>query len=310
MREIRDILRLFELHRGERFGLATLVRSKGSSYRRPGARMLICADGATAGSLSGGCLEEEVAQRALDVMGSGAPSLMSFDTRLRFGCNGSIDVFVERLREDLLPQLTINFVERRTCRIATIFAGPDEDLGTRIVRGDAVASAPAFVQELQPAIRLLIFGEGPDSLPMRAFAEILGWGVVEIEQPAELPNHADSRTAAIVKSHNYGRDFAALCHLLKLNLPYVGLLGPRKRRDQLLNAALDEGIAIGAEIFAPAGLDLGAETPEELALALIAEIQTVFAGATAESLRDRKAPIHGWNVVRRQPIEEWQTSAP
>src|SRR3984893_19384466 len=110
MKEIREILRLFELHRGEPFALATLVQTHGSSYRRPGARMLICADGATAGSLSGGCLEEEVAQRAIDVMGSGTPLLMSFDTRLRFGCNGSIEIFVERLPEGLLPELAINFL--------------------------------------------------------------------------------------------------------------------------------------------------------------------------------------------------------
>jgi xanthine dehydrogenase accessory factor len=115
-----------------------------------------------------------------------------------------------------------------------------------------------------------------------------------------------------VKSHNYGRDFAALCQLLKLDLLYVGLLGPRKRRDQLLNAVLDEGIAIDADVFAPAGLDLGAETPEELALALVAEIQATFAGASAESLRHRKAPIHGWNLVRRPavPEKECATSAP
>ena len=105
------------------------------------------------------------------------------------------------------------------------------------------------------------------------------------------------------------RDFAALCQLLKLDLPYVGLLGPRKRRDQLLNAVLDEGIAIAAQVFAPAGLDLGAETPEELALALVSEIQAVFADASAESLRDRKAPIHGWNVIRRS-VKECATSAP
>jgi xanthine/CO dehydrogenase XdhC/CoxF family maturation factor len=272
--------------------------------------MLICADGATAGSLSGGCLEDEVAQRATEVMSTGTTSLMSFDTRLRFGCHGSIEIFVELLREDVLPQMATHFVERRTCRAATIVAGQREDLGTRIVRHDAVVSADAFVQTIEPALRLLIFGEGPDSVPLRGFAEILGWEVVEIDQPAELPNHADSRTAAIVKSHNYGRDFAALCHLLNLDLPYVGLLGPRKRRDQLLNAVLDEGIAIDAELFAPAGLDLGAETPEELALALVSEIQAVFAGSSAESLRDRKAPIHGWNVVRRQSAEAWETSAP
>jgi xanthine dehydrogenase accessory factor len=307
MREIRDILRLFEGHRAEPLALATLVRTRGSSYRRPGARMLICADGSTAGSLSGGCLEEEVARRGSEILRGAAPELMSFDTRLRFGCNGSIDIFVERLRDDFLAQLAVNFSERRSCRALTVFAG--EDLGTRLVSSDAAIPASAFVQEIEPAIRLLIFGEGPDSTPLRAFAEILGWEVLEIDQAAELPLHADARTAAIVKSHNYGRDFAALVQLLKLDLPYVGLLGPRKRRDQLLNAVLDEGIAIDAEVFAPAGLDLGAETPEELALALVSEIQAVFAGASAESLRDRKAPIHGWNVVR-PPVKECATSAP
>ena len=310
MKELRDILRLFEQHRGEPLALATLVAARGSSYRRPGARMLVCADGKTAGSLSGGCLEEEVVRRAREVMRMDEPALMTFDTRLRFGCNGSIDVFVEAAREEFLRELAANFSERRSCRAVTFLEG--EDLGTRLVRRDAPIIAAAFVQEIEPAIRLLIFGEGPDSVPLRSLAEVLGWDVVEIDQPADLASHVDSRTAAIVKSHNYGRDFAALCQLLKLDLPYVGLLGPRKRRDQLLNAVLDEGIAIDADLFAPAGLDLGAETPEELALALVSEIQAVLAGASAEPLRERKAPIHGWNVVRRKPaaLAKCVTSAP
>ena len=308
MKEIKEILRLYQLHRGEPLALATLVAARGSSYRRPGARMLIRGDGTTAGSLSGGCLEEEVVRRAFEVLRDGAPALMSFDTRLRFGCNGSIDVFVEPAREEFLSQLAAHFAERRSCRAITVFAGED-DLGTRIDAHSAPAGA--FVQKIEPAIRLLIFGEGPDSPPLRAFAETLGWEVFEIDQPGDLGGYADNRTAAVVKSHNYGRDFAALCQLLKLDLPYVGLLGPRKRRDQLLHAVLDEGIPIDAEIFAPAGLDLGAETPEELALALVSEIQAVFAEASGESLRDRKAPIHGWNVVRRPvPAKECATSAP
>lgn len=312
MKEIRDILRLFELHREQRLALATLVRTQGSSYRRAGARMLVCADGATAGSLSGGCLEEEVARRAMEVMRTGMPSLMDFDTRLRFGCNGRIEIFIEAVGEEFLAELAANFSGRRSCRALTIFAG-SEALGTRFVGRNAEIPGHAFIQEIEPAIRLLMFGEGPDSVPLRALGEILGWDILEIEQPAELPDYADHRTAAIVKSHNYGRDFAALCHLLKLDLPYVGLLGPRQRRDQLLNAVMDEGIVIDAEVFAPAGLDLGAETPEELALALISEIQAVFAGASGESLRGRKAPIHGWNVVRRPAtgsVEKCATSAP
>lgn len=313
MKEIRDIIREWKRHRGEQLALATLVRAQGSSYRRPGARMLVCADGTTAGSLSGGCLEEEVARRAFEVMRTGTPSLMSFDTRLRFGCHGSIDVFVEAVGESFLADLARRFAERRSCRAVTVFEGKGEELGTRLLPCDEGVGGGAFVQEIEPPIQLLIFGDGPDSNPLRALAEILGWDVIEVDQAADLPSRLDERSAAIVKSHNYGRDFAALRHLLQLELPYVGLLGPRKRRDQLLNAVLDSGISIDAGLFAPAGLDLGAETPEEIALALISEIQAVFAGATAASLRDRKAPIHGWNLVRKPdpaPAAACPTSAP
>jgi xanthine/CO dehydrogenase XdhC/CoxF family maturation factor len=313
MKEIRDILRAFELHRGQPLALATLVRAQGSSYRRPGARMLVCPDGVTVGSLSGGCLEEEVAQRSFEVIRTGTPSLMSFDTRLRFGCNGSIEIFVEAARENFLTELAAHFAERRPCRAMTLFSGAPDQLGTRILGMEETPPADAFVQEMKAPIQLLIFGDGPDSMPLSAFAEILGWSVIEREQASDLPARGDERTAAIVKSHNYGRDFAALRHLLQLDLRYVGLLGPRKRRDQLLGALLDDGISLDSELFAPAGFDLGAETPEEIALAIISEIQTVFAEASGESLRERKAPIHGWNIARQSPppdpVDECETLA-
>jgi xanthine/CO dehydrogenase XdhC/CoxF family maturation factor len=298
MKEIVDIIRAFQSHRGRSLALATLVRAQGSSYRRPGAHMLVCPDGTTVGSLSGGCLEEEVARRAFEVIQTGAPSLMSFDTRLRFGCNGAIEVFVEVGRASFFSQLAEHFAARRNCRAMTVFSGVVGQLGTRMLGVGEEPLTEAFVQEIKAPIQLLIFGDGPDSIPVRSFAQTLGWSVIDIDQASDLPTRADERTAAVVKSHNYGRDFAALRHLLQLDLRYVGLLGPRKRRDQLLGALLDDGVSLDSELFAPAGLDLGAETPEEIALALIAEIQTVFADASGESLRDRKAPIHGWNVAR------------
>lgn len=313
MKEIADIIREWKRHRGQALALATLVRAQGSSYRRPGARMLICADGSSAGSLSGGCLEEEVARRAFEVLRTGTPSLMSFDTRLRFGCNGTIEIFLEALRESFLADLAEELGNRRSCRALTVFAGAAGELGTRILSLGENEPAGAFVQEIQPPIQLLIFGDGPDSTPLRSFAEILGWRVAEAEQASDLPARADQRTAAVVKSHNYGQDFAALQHLLQLDLRYVGLLGPRKRRDQLVNALLDAGVSIDAELFAPAGFDLGAETPEEIALAIVSEIQTVFAEASGEFLRDRRTPIHGWNLVRApgpMQVEKCATLAP
>src|SRR5207237_3621678 len=169
-----------------------------------------------------------------------------------------------------------HFRELRGCRLATVFTVKEDELGSRILSAGEDAPAGAFVQDLQPPIQLVVFGNGPDSTPLRSFAQILGWRIVEVDEASNLPTRADERTAAIVKSHNYGRDFAALQHLLPLKLRYVGLLGPRKRRDQLVNALVDAGVSIDSELFAPAGFDLGAETPEEIALAIVSEINAVF----------------------------------
>lgn len=275
--------------------------------------MLICSDGVTVGSLSGGCLEEEVVASARGVIRTGAPALMNFDTRLRFGCNGSIDIFIERASQEFFDELAERFEQRHSCTAVTHFHGDPARLGSSLTSHDVCASADVFVQRIEPPIRLIIFGDGPDSAPLSAFAEILGWSVTGADAMADLPETVDHRTAAIVKSHNYGRDFAALRHLLALDLRYVGLMGPRKRRDQLMHALLDDGVQIDAELFAPAGLDLNAETPEEIALAIISEIQATLADGSGESLRDRKAPIHGWNiapaVAKAKPAAEWELSA-
>ncbi len=285
-KELQDILRAYETRPGDLFALATLVRTQGSSYRRPGARMLIATDGSYLGALSGGCLEEEVAARAPEVIASGTPARMHFDTRLRYGCNGAIDILVERLPENFLGGIAEAFRARRVCLAVT------DSLGSRLIGSIVEAPAEAFVQEIAPPLQLLLIGNGPDSPALRAFAQTLGWKVVETEEAAALPNAFDDWTAAIVKTHNYGRDFAALQKLLPLGLRYVALLGPRRRRDQLLHALADAAVESRSELFAPAGLDIGAESPEQIALAMVAEIQSFFANADAESLRERKAPIH------------------
>jgi xanthine dehydrogenase accessory factor len=286
VKELREILAAFARRRGERLALATLVRARGSSYRRPGARMLIAADRSFVGTLSRGCLEEEVALRAQEVLDDGAPVQITFDTRLRYGCNGAIDIFIEKIRPEFLLGIGKAIEERRSCIAVT------DSLGSSLLGDLASAPPEAFVQEIHPPLQLVLVGEGPDNPALRALAQTLGWELREAEEAAALPNEFDDWTAAIVKTHNYGRDYAALRKLLPLGLRYLALLGPRRRRDQLLHALLEEGVPMRSELFAPAGLDLGAEGPEQIALAMVAEIQAVFAGAEAESLRERKAPIH------------------
>lgn len=283
---MQDIIRAHEARRGEAFALATLVRARGSSYRRPGARMLIAADGKFIGTLSGGCLEEEVAARAQEVIATGVPVELHFDTRLRYGCNGAIDVLLEKLPANFLDEIAVAFRTRRTCRVAT------DSSGSRLLHSPADAPNDAFVQEIEPPLQLILIGDGPDSPALRGFAQTLGWQLTEAEEAAALPEQFDEWTAAIIKTHNYGRDFAALRKLMPLGLRYVALLGPRGRRDQLLHALADAGIASRSELFAPAGLDIGAEAPEQIALAMVTEIQAIFAGANPDSLRERRTPIH------------------
>jgi len=130
-------------------------------------------------------------------------------------------------------------------------------------------------------------------------ADWLGWETFEVADANELSIEPDDWTAAIVKSHNYGRDFAALQKLLPLDLRYVGLIGPLKRPNQLLGDLLNLGVTINAGFFAPAGLDLGADTPEEIALGIVSEIRRVFGVGSGDSLRERKKPIH--SVKERWP---------
>ena len=277
MKDLYDIMAELGRRPNETFALATVVRTEGSSYRRPGARMLICADGRIVGSLSGGCLEDEVIAKGRQVMRDGVAAMMKFDTRKRFGCNGAIDVFVERIAADYFAAATADLAARRSSVVIT-----------------SLPDGP-FTQTINPPLRLLIIGEGPDSAPLHQLCHTLGWHAVDLLDMRMQAIEPDEWTAAIIKTHNYGRDFAALQEVLSLNLRYVGLIGPRARRDQLMNDLLDAGVTINPGFYSPAGIDLGGETPEQIALEVVSEIQRVFAAASGGSLRERKTPIHARN---------------
>ncbi len=106
----------------------------------------------------------------------------------------------------------------------------------------------------------------------------------------------DPWTVAVVMTHNYGRDLSYLAALLPLSLPYLGLLGPRNRREKLLADLAETGLALTPEqlegFFSPAGLDLGAEGPDEIGFSIIGEIQAVMHGRMGGLLRSRKGAIH------------------
>lgn len=352
MRDLHDITAAFDAiaSRGETAVLVTVVHVSGSTYRRPGARMLVAPDGTTVGLISGGCLEGDLTERARAVRASGEALRVRYDSTadddivwgLGLGCAGVVEVLLQPVSSAAPGPLAA---------IASSLAGEPQELATVIAREGASAPALAerceppaasrervrregrphvaavregearfelLVERLEPPRPLLVCGAGPDAVPVVRLAAGLGFAVTVVDArpayaraerfpeaervilceperaPAELA--VDARTLALVMTHHYLHDRALLAWLLSSGACYVGLLGPKQRGEDLLADLAEQGIAIGdeerARLYGPAGLDIGADGPEEIALALLAEIRAVLAQRSGGPLRERKAPIH------------------
>jgi xanthine dehydrogenase accessory factor len=299
-KELRQIIAGYQRSDGP-FALATLVKSTGSTYRQPGSRMLIVPGGPFVGRLSAGCIEEEIADLAQAVILNGKPARCSFDLRSRFACDGSIVVLIERLEKPnpFLDALIDVLGSRTPVTVSTNYRLADAATGTRLIDGPCADHAEEFVQEVQPPIRLIIFGDYFDAEAVAHLGHYLGWQVEVTADAHELPT-GDPRTACVVMSHHFGRDTAALKQVFQGKFGYVGLLGPRHRKKQLLNWLIDQGCPLDnvSALHSPAGLDIGSESAEEIAMAIIAEIQATLMGRKGGHLRDRVEPIH----KLREPI--------
>jgi len=331
--ELSDLLDAAEAlaARGEQMALATVVATRGSTYRRAGARLLIPAEGETIGNISGGCLEGDVARIGREVMASGIPRTVEFDMTADhdavwgygLGCNGAIELFVEPTAGALASIAALR-TGQGACLVIPLTA---PEVGSHRLETDGAAAAALrdgtsrveevagerlFYEPLLPPFRLLVCGAGHDAIPLVRQAAELGWRVVVVDvraallTPERFPGAAefagpdpaaaadalapDKRTAAIVMSHNYLRDIGYLGSFLDRPLAYLGMLGPRGRTEQMLGE-INRPEAM-AQLHAPAGLDIGAEGPEEVAHAIIAEILAVIRGRSGGPLRDRRGPIH------------------
>jgi len=285
------------------WALATLVQTEGSTYRKPGARLLVDSDGGSLGILSGGCLEEEIARHGQKVIDDASPVLLSFDTKRLYGCDGQLKILVEALpaaepNGNLITKIQRVLRNREVCRVRTCFEG--DTLGSELLASDVLlAEQPSVLIDTVPLpVRLLLFGTGPEIEPITQLAGNLGWIIQHFGHPSELAEdfRPDGQTAAVVMNHNFGRDVLALDRIRPLQLRYIGLLGPRKRYAELL-ARLSEyrPLDFDAEVktlFAPAGLDIGSEAPEEIALSIVSEVAAVLSERRGGFLRERKDDIH------------------
>lgn len=376
MKELLTILHKFEQSNrsGQRAAIATIVKTRGSVYRRPGARLLLTETGQQVGAISGGCLESDVFERAQPLLsqdGDTAPIVVEYDTTasedvvwgLGLGCNGAVQVLIESLNDvsacRQLEFIADCFQRHQPGAIATVFdtkGAIDTRVGSRLlmrsdgsIEANEIADAQltvcllqdvdrllatgqtqvvtypldsgtveALIEIIHPPIRLLVFGAGYDAIPLVQLAKQLGWQAVVVDHrssyvtldrfpdadecvvcnPTDLHRRITltPRTVAVVMTHHYLHDQALLRFLLPSPIRYLGLLGPKRRAQQLLDDLHTTGFTPTAQqlqrLHAPVGLDIGSETPEEIALAITAEIQAVLTDRAGTSLRSRCGPIH------------------
>lgn len=289
-------------------------------------------DGSSIGSISGGCLEEDVRLRARQVLDRGSPQLAHYDTAndddlvwgTGLGCGGAVQVFIERLAEPLprwVGVLREQFRARRATELAVAFGEAWGDRRSTQLRSELPDASVTglFLDRVEPSPSLALFGAGDDAQPLVALARLLAWHVAVFDVRPAYANAArfpeaqvvlagaaeeSARNPAIgadshvvVMSHRYRDDREALRVLLTRPLAYLGVLGPRARTERLLGDLAGEGVKPSAEmrerLFAPVGIDLGGTSPEAIALSILAELQAVHAKRRPAHLRDLARPIHG-----------------
>jgi xanthine/CO dehydrogenase XdhC/CoxF family maturation factor len=338
--------------------LATLTRTRGSTFRRPGARMLVCGNGTLVRGLSGGCPDADIALRAAGVIAADRPELVHyngdniFDPMIEAGCGGDIEVLIEPLssRADVafLDVVERCLNARRTGLLATVYARNGKCLSPRprrmvwtdessvgdigdgrlatAIRERAVregrcspgsqtietdeGAMDVLIEPLSPPHVLVLVGISAVSLALARFAVQLGWITTLVdhrsgcERPVAVPDAVryvalppdalvgslapDSRTSVVVMTHRLDTDIAYLLALRDEAVAYLGALGSRSRVATILGAT-----GLGPEqLRAPAGLDVGSETPEEIALAIAAEILAATNARHGGVLSAVDGPIH------------------
>jgi xanthine dehydrogenase accessory factor len=356
----RETERLLEVIRqvraaGEPFALATVVRVRGSAYRREGTRMVVRQNGTYECALSGGCLEPAVARAAARVMATGVPAVVSYDLAddsiwgLGIGCSGAVDIRIERPEGDAIVSGWLELLERGEAAVLVTplsgvtgrmivrsrdaYAGR---LSSQLVEKEAIALAAKRLLSAHPSSgpewmggaeiffeiasgppELAIFGAGDDAVPVADLAWSLGFTVTVVdarEAPltkerfprarlvsahfSQFPDKVSLQPASyvLVMNHHIERDEQSLRFSLESEAGYIGVLGPRSRYDKLLAGLASQGYepvsAKLARVRSPVGLSLGAETPQEIAVSILAEILATRSGFEGGFLSGAVRSIH------------------
>lgn len=280
--------------RGEPLVLVTVIETEGSTYSKAGAHMLVDGNGVFRGILSGGCLEGDLAVRAQAVIETGENQVASYNLAhddelwgMGVGCDGLMRV--------LLQPLTPGNAYAPFAAMAEVLRG-GEAAEFRLPLQDEEGGEVVVTVEAPPAV--LVLGAGLDAVPVVRFAAELGWRVTVVDhRPAYIDagdfGAAQARSCiavdelgrkldlsafdmAIIMSHHLASDRSYLRQLAAADLVYIGLLGPRARRERLLTDLGDDARDLSDRLRGPAGIDIGGRGPAPIALSIVAEMQKAW----------------------------------
>jgi xanthine/CO dehydrogenase XdhC/CoxF family maturation factor len=262
---------------GKKAVLVTVVALEGSSYRRPGVRMIMSEQGDSVGAVSGGCIEKEIGHLAQSVFQTGTAKIMIYDGRLRIGCEGTLYILIEPvfLSAELLISFEYVLKERQIFKMDVYFyqrEGEFDNIGTIItLKGKSFSVNPSFneklivdqkqfSQSLKPLFQLYIFGAEHDAVQLCQQSGLLGWEVTIVAPPEEskscdfFPGSAslisplfndldvsllDEQTAVVLMTHSFNKDVQYLLAMKETNPAYIGIVGSVKRRERVLSMILD-----------------------------------------------------------------------
>ena len=374
MKEIKDIVKAAAIASTENLAmvLATVVKVEGSSYRRPGARMLVTEDGQMTGAISGGCLEGDALKKAILAIHQRKNRLVSYDTNtdegsaigLQLGCNGIVHILFEYVdlerRDHPIALLQRLLQQREEALLITSFSTEKqrEQIGTRLLIAGSEENTSALesqlpileqhinvaktkrqsvlalieeegqkneilIEYIAPTVHLVVVGAGNDAQPVVEMAHLLGWEITVVDGRASHVNASrfpqaselivapatgiitkmsvDPWTVFVLMTHNYSYDVTLLKELMHSATIYIGSLGPKTKLLRMFDDIHRAGITITEsqkdKIYGPVGLDIGAETSAEIALAIVAEIKAVLSDRPGAPLKFLTTKIHAENPI-------------
>ena len=312
--------------------LASVVALDGSSYRKPGVRMLILENNEMIGAVSGGCVEKDILRQSQSIFLDGQSKMMTYDGRYRLGCEGILYILLEEFKpkESFFDAFVKCLETRQEFVIQSNYLkkeGLTKGIGTTLeIEGQAYSLSNIgmsesitlqFTQKMPPCFKLMIFGTEHDAVKLCQLASFNGWEVTVVSGPLESKtiknfpgatafysvspddlelNSIDSETAVVLMSHNFANDLKYLLELKDTRPVYIGMLGPSHRREKLLSQFLEYCPDVDEQflelIHGPAGLNIGAETPQEIAISILSEILSVVRSQTPMALKEKVGGIH------------------